>query len=123
MTEIDSEDDTSVTFAILTSDSHMCTKSCGDFRHIPSLETPTIHDHSKMSVDHPNDNFEVNNCTHLTISYIYIISVQVTCHPVHGTDNAEDYSDNVDLLTFKSYRSSSAYCNNEVTEIFELLGT
>ena len=97
----------------------MCNKSCGDLRHIPSLETPTLHDHSKMPVDQSNDKFEANNCTHLTISYTYIISVQVTCHPVQDTDNDEDS----ELLTFESYRSASVYCNNEVTEIFELLGT
>ena len=49
-----------------------------------------------------------------------MISVQVTCHPVQDTDNDEE-SDNVELLTFECYHSASAYCNNEVTEIFELL--
>ena len=69
MTEIDSEDDASVTFSKLTSDTHICTKSCGDLRHIPSLETPTLHDHSKRPVDQPNDKFEVNIIVHI---YLYI---------------------------------------------------
>ena len=68
MTEIDSEDDASVTSSLLTSDSHIC----GDLRHIPSLEAATSHDHSRMPVDQPNDKFEVNDCTHLAISYLAI---------------------------------------------------
>ena len=72
MTEIDSEDDASVTSSLLTSDSHMCNKSCSDLRHIPSLEAATLHDHSRMPVDQPNDKFEVNDCTHLAISYLAI---------------------------------------------------
>ena len=61
MTEIDPEDDALVTSMLTTLDSHMCTKS---LRHIPSLETPTLHDHSKVPVDQPNDEFEVNIIAH-----------------------------------------------------------
>ena len=59
-----------------------------------------------------------------TLSYIlpcYTLSLQVTCHAVQDTDNDED-SDNVELLTYECYHSAPAYCNNEVTEIFELHG-
>ena len=56
MSEIDSEDD-----ALITLDSHMCNKSYRDLMCIPSSETPTSHDHSRMSVGMPSDNFEVNN--------------------------------------------------------------
>ena len=123
MTEIDSEDDASVTASMLTKlDSHMCIKSFGDLSCVPLSETPTSHDHSRMSVDLPSDNIEVNNCScilYILPSYLYIISVQVTCHPVQDTDNDED----LELLTFESYCSPPAYRNNEVNEIFELLGT
>ena len=102
----------------------MCNKSYRDLTCIPSSETPpTSNDHSKVSVGMSSDNFEVNNCSWilcLAQLQLYIISIQVTCHAVQDTDNDEDL-DNIELLT-NEYRSAPAYCNNEVNEIFELLG-
>ena len=69
MTEIDPEDDALVTSMLTTLDSNMCTKS---LRHIPPLETPTLYDHSKVPVDQPNDEFEVNIIAH---TYRFLIPI------------------------------------------------
>lgn len=63
MTEIDSEDDTLEASMLTTLDSHMCTKSCGD---------STLHDHLRMSVDQPNDKFEVNI---IVLTQLYLIPI------------------------------------------------
>ena len=106
---------------LTTLDSHVCNNSYGDLRCIPSSEIPTSHDHAKMSVDLPSDNFEVNNFSYMLYilpSHLYIISVQVTCHEVQDTDNDED----LELFKFECYHSAPACCSNEVNEMFELLG-